>query len=302
MLIADADTVHEHLPYTQLVAALRDAHLATSPEFAAVVAADPTGRPNSFLALTAWAPGDMIAAKLVSVFPGNVGQPSVQGLVVLFDGADGAVRLVADGAAMTFRKTAADSALGAQLLAREDAETLLVVGAGGLAPHVVAAHRSVRPSLRRVLVWNRTPGRVAALPDVEAVTDLDAAIGNADIISCVTMATEPLVRGELLRPGTHVDLVGSFTPAMREADDTVLARAAVFVDTRNGLERSGEIQHALASGAITAADIRGDLFELCSGAVAGRTDPEQITVFKNVGGAHLDLFTARHLLRQLARS
>lgn len=243
----------------------------------------------------------MIAAKLVSVFPGNVVHPSVQGVVVLFDGNDGAVRLVADGAAMTFRKTAADSALGVSLLAREDAATLLVVGAGGLAPHVIAAHRSVRPSLRRVLVWNRTPERAAALPDVEAVTDLDAAVGQADIISCVTMATVPLVRGELLRPGTHVDLIGSFTPQMREADDAALARAAVFVDTRNGLERSGEIQHALASGALDPTDIRGDLFELCTGAVPARTSAEQITLFKNVGGAHLDLFTARHLLDQLER-
>lgn len=303
VLIADADTVHEHLPYPQLVAALRDAHLATSPDFAAVVSADPSGRPNSFLALTAWAPHDMIAAKLVSVFPGNVDQPSVQGLVVLFDGADGSVRLVADGAAMTLRKTAADSALGVALLAREDAATLLVVGAGGLAPHVIAAHRSVRPALRRVLVWNRTPARAeelaATLPEVEVVTDLDDAIGRADIISCVTMATTPLVRGELLRPGTHVDLIGSFTPQMREADDAALRRAAVFVDTRTGLERSGEIQHALASGALTPADVRGDLFELCAGTVAARTDDEQITLFKNVGGAHLDLFTARHLLAQL---
>jgi ornithine cyclodeaminase len=158
-----------------------------------------------------------------------------------------------------------------------------------------------------VLVWNRSPARAQALAEatavpgvhVEAVADLDAAVGRADIITCVTMSTVPLVRGELLRPGTHIDLIGSFTPAMREADDEALRRAAVFVDARNGLERSGEIQHALASGALAAADIRGDLFELCAATVAGRTDAEQITVFKNVGGAHLDLFTARHLLRQL---
>jgi ornithine cyclodeaminase len=296
MLIVDAETVHAHLPYPELVAALREAHRSASPEVDAVVTTDPAGGPNSFLALTAW--GDMIAAKLVSVFPGNVRHPSVQGVVVLFDGDDGSVRLVADGAAMTLRKTAADSALGAVFLAREDAEVLLVVGAGGLAPHVIEAHRAVRPSLRTVLVWNRTPARsrelAAALPGVVAVTELDPAVAQADVISCVTMATEPVVRGALLRPGTHVDLVGSFTPRMREADDETMRRGSVYVDTRDGLERSGEIQHALAAGAL--AEIRGDLFDLCSGRVPGRTSAEEITVYKNLGGAHLDLFTARHLL------
>lgn len=307
VLFADADTVHAHLPYPELVDALRRAHRGAAPEFAAVVTGDPTGGPNSFLALTAWQPNDVLAAKLVSVFPGNRTRPSVQGLVVLFDGADGSVRLVADGAAMTFRKTAADSALGAALLSREDARVLLVVGAGGLAPHMIAAHTSVRPSLRTVLVWNRTPERAAALAArtavpgvrVEAVSDLDSSVARADIVSCVTMSTEPLVRGELLRPGTHLDLVGSFTPAMREADDEALRRAAVFVDTRTGLERSGEIQHALASGVLAPADVRGDLYELCAGQLPGRTGPSEITVFKNVGGAHLDLYTARQLLRSL---
>jgi ornithine cyclodeaminase/alanine dehydrogenase-like protein (mu-crystallin family) len=308
VLFADADTVHNHLPYPELVEALRRAHLDVAPEFAAVVTDDPAGGPNSFLALTAWQRGDAIAAKLVSVFPGNRTIPSVQGVVVLFDGADGSVRLVADGAAMTFRKTAADSALGALLLSREDAEVLLVVGAGGLAPHLIAAHLAVRPSLRTVLVWNRTPARAAALAArtavpgvrVEAVSDLDSSVARADIVSCVTMSTEPLVRGELLRPGAHLDLVGSFTPAMREADDEALRRASVFVDTRTDLDRSGEIHHAVASGALSAADIRGDLYELCTGQVPGRTGPGEITLYKNVGGAHLDLYAARHLLRSLS--
>jgi ornithine cyclodeaminase/alanine dehydrogenase-like protein (mu-crystallin family) len=204
---------------------------------------------------------------------------------------------------MTLRKTAADSALGATLLARQDAATLLVVGAGVLAPHEIAAHRAVRPSLTTVLVWNRTPARaraVAAATGATAVEDLDAAVATADVISCVTMSTEPLVRGALLRPGAHLDLIGSFTPTMREADDDALRRASVFVDTRVDLRRSGEIQHALASGALAPDGIRGDLFELCSGAVPGRRGAEEITVFKNVGGAHLDLMTARHLLSRLS--
>lgn len=314
MLVLDAETIERSLPYPQLVEALRQAHRSPHPpRVHTVVSSDPTGGGNDFLALTAWAPYDMIAAKLVSVFPGNLSstppRPSVQGVVVLFDGADGSVRLVADGAAMTFRKTAADSALGVRLLSREDSRVLLVVGAGGLAPHVIRSHTSVRPSIRQVLVWNRTPARALSLAqqtvlpnvEVDATDSLDEAVTRADIISCVTMSTSPLVRGELLRPGTHVDLIGSYTPAMREADDDALRRARLFVDTRDDMRRTGDIRQPLESGVLRESDIRGDLFELCSGSAPGRTSTDDITVFKNVGGAHLDLFTARHLLQAVER-
>jgi ornithine cyclodeaminase len=305
----DAETVERNLPYAQLVAALYEAHRRPlPPQIRTIVSSDPAGRDNDFLALTAWAPEDMIAAKLVSVFPGNPSatpaRPSVQGLVVLFDGNDGSVRLVADGATMTFRKTAADSALGVQLLSREDSAVLLVVGAGGLAPQVVRAHTSVRPGITKVLIWNRTPARAEALAaatelpgvEVRAVTELDEACAQADVITCVTMSKAPLVRGDVLSPGTHVDLIGSYTPAMREADDDVLRRGKVFVDTRDDMRRTGDISQPLVSGVLGESDIRGDLYDLCSGTVPGRTHPTDITVFKNVGGAHLDLFTARHLL------
>ena len=315
MLIVDAETVERSLPYPGLVAALREAHRSPlPPQVRTVVSADPSGRGNDFLALTAWAPDDMIAAKLVTVFPGNLSRttagPSVQGLVVLFDGDDGSVRLVADGAAMTFRKTAADSALGVQLLSREDSEVLLVVGAGGLAPHVIRSHTSVRPAIREVLIWNRTPARARALAEanqlegvrITAVAELDEACVRADIITAVTMSPVPLLRGELLRPSTHVDLIGSYTPEMREADDETVRRSAVFVDTREDMRRTGDICQPLDSGVLVESDIRGDLFQLCSGAVAGRSDAADITLFKNVGGAHLDLFTARYLLDVVERS
>jgi ornithine cyclodeaminase len=309
VLVLDAQTVESNLPYARLVEALHQAHRTPAPpQIHTVVAPDPTGGANDFLALTAWAPNDMIAAKLVTVFPANLAgtppTPSVQGVVVLFDGADGSVRLVADGAAMTFRKTAADSALGVRLLSREDSGALLVVGAGGLAPHVIAAHTSVRPSIRTVWIWNRTPARAEALaratvlPDVEvaAVESLDEALAAADVVSCVTMSTTPLVRGELLRPGTHVDLIGGYTPAMREADDDTIRRGRLFVDTRDDMRRTGDVSQPLQSGVLRESDIEGDLYDLCSGSAPGRRNSDEITVFKNVGGAHLDLFTARHLL------
>jgi ornithine cyclodeaminase len=314
VLVVDAKTVERNLPYPQLVAALHEAHRTPlPPRIRTIVSADPSGRENDFLALTAWAPGDMIAAKLVSVFPGNLasspGRPSVQGVVVLFDGEDGSVRLVADGAAMTVRKTAADSALGVQLLSREDSAVLLDVGAGGLAPHVIRSHTSVRPGIEQVLVWNRTPARAVALATatdlpgvrVAAAADLDEACAQADIITCVTMSTTPLVQGDVLRPGTHLDLIGSYTPSMREADDAAVRRSAVFVDTREDMRRTGDICQPLDSGVLLESGIRGDLFQLCSGSVPGRMDDAEITLFKNVGGAHLDLFTARHLMEQLQR-
>src|SRR5882724_5924172 len=272
MRFLDAETVYRLLDYPSLIGALREAHRADAmPEASSMVLSEPPEEENKFVALVAWAPQDVVAVKLVGVFPGNLAlpspEPSVQGLVALFSGRTGRPVLVADGAAMTFRKTAADSALGADFLARPDAATLLVVGAGGLAPHVIMAHSAMRPSIRRVLVWNRTYARAQALArtihlagvTIEAVSDLDAAVPQADIISCVTMATSPLIRGALLRAGTHVDLIGAYLPEMREADDDVVRRGRVFVDTRNGCTRSGDIGEPIARKLLTVDAIEADL-------------------------------------------
>lgn len=313
---ADARTVDRLLDYPGLIEALRAAHRAgVMPQMRADVMSDTGKDDNKFVSLIAWASGDLIAVKLVGVFPDNVTltppQPSVQGLVALMSGDTGAPLLTADGAALTFRKTAADSALGADFLARPDAKTLLVIGSGGLAPHVIAAHLAVRPSIARVLIWNRTPERAVALAQslrhppvaIEATPDLDDALPQADIISCVTMATRPLVKGALLKPGAHVDLIGAYLPEMREADDDVVRRAGqIFVDTRSGAEGSGEIATPLAKGLIRREEIIADLFDLCAGRQPGRTSDDQVTMYKNVGGGHLDLFTARHLLTRLTSS
>ncbi len=311
MHMFDEAQVHALLDYGSLIGALRAAHRADAmPLASSLLLGEPPSEENKFLSLVAWAAGDAIAVKLVGIFPANLAlpspEPSVQGLVALFSGKTGAPVLVADGAAMTFRKTAADSALGASFLARPDAHTLLVVGAGGLAPHVIMAHTAARPSIRRVLIWNRSPARAQDLADrfvlngveIEAVENLDAAVASADVISCVTMATQPLVRGALLRPGTHVDLIGAYLPEMREADDDVVRRARVFVDTRKNCTGSGDIGTPIARGLLSLEAIEADLFDLCTGRHLGRTDASAITMYKNVGGGHLDLFTARHLLAQ----
>jgi ornithine cyclodeaminase len=311
MRYVDRATVHRLLDYPGLAAALKEAHCGGQPVTDRFIMHEPPHGTNAFLGLGAWTPREAIAVKLVGVFPANLSrdppQPSVQGVVVLFDGATGAAVLAADGAAMTERKTLADSALGAQLLARPDVERLLVVGAGALAPHAVMAHKAARPSLHQALIWNRTRARAEALAAqlevpgirVAVAPDLDAAVAEADIISCVTMATEPLVRGALLRPGTHVDLIGGYTPDMREADDETIRRGRVFMDSRAGHDHAGDVIRPIERGLLRAADIV-DLWDLCPGRAPGRQSAEEITVYKNIGGAHLDLFTIRHLQRRLA--
>lgn len=311
MHVFDAAAVHAALPWPFLIEALRKAHLGPMPASDVVVQSDPAGGEAQFVTLPGWTPGGPIVVKMVGVFPQNATlqppQPAVQGLVALFDGTTGGPLLAADGAAMTARKTAADSALGAAILAREDAETLLIVGAGALAPHFAGAHLAARPSLRRVMVWNRTAARAEAVvkqlrdQDIDASVsrDLDASVAGADVVSCVTMSDTALVKGAILRPGTHLDLVGAYLPTLREADDAALARGTIFVDSRNNMQGGGDLSQAVASGAITWDAVKADLFELVQGKSSSRTSSDQITVFKNNGGAHLDLFTASALSQTL---
>jgi ornithine cyclodeaminase/alanine dehydrogenase-like protein (mu-crystallin family) len=261
---------------------------------------------------TAWKPGYGLGVKTVTGFWDNPKRnpplPSVQGLYVLFDHKDGRTLAVIDGAAITGWKTAADSALGSRYLSRVDAESLLMVGAGAMAKPLIHAHSSVRPGIERVVLWNRTATRSQALADelidegirVENTTNLADAVGRADIISCATRSEQPLIEGEWLTPGSHLDLVGAFTPAMREADDTALRRGRVFVDARETtLEHVGELAIPIAAGTITAADVVADLYDLASGFTWQRA-ADDITIYKNGGGAHLDLMTAVTIYRGVA--
>jgi ornithine cyclodeaminase len=252
--------------------------------------------------MPAWRAGGLLGIKLTTVFPGNGahGLPAVHATYVVFDATTGEPRAVLDGTELTRRRTAAASALAARYLARTDAARLLMVGTGALAPHLIDSHAAVRP-IDSVRVWGRrleAAQSVAAqfagrTPRVEPTDDLERAVGWADIISCATLATAPLMRGRWMRPGQHLDLVGAFTPGMREADDEALQGACVYVDTRAGaLAESGEIIQAIAAGAITAADIRGDLSDLARGIVGGRRSRQEITLFKSVGTALEDLAAA----------
>ena len=253
--------------------------------------------------------GEAMGAKVVSICPGNpqLGLPSVQALFVLLDGRTGMPRAVLDATSLTYWRTAADSALGARYLARKDARTLLMVGAGGIAPWLIRAHRCARPGLVDVLIWNRTASRAEQLAETlaregipaKAVGDLGAAVQRADIISAATMTRAPLIRGEWLKAGAHLDLVGAYEAGTREADDACVRRARFFTDFRHSAKDVGDFLLPVASGAMQEADLLGDLYDLVRGA-PGRLAGTDITLFKNAGGGHLDLMTAQFLLDRLA--
>lgn len=258
----------------------------------------------TLLLMPAWRPGDALGVKVATVFPGNSdrGLPAVMAQYLLLDAGTGAPLAIIDGARLTVWRTAAASALAARYLARDDAETMLMVGSGALAPMLIRAHRAARPSIRRVGIWNRNPAKAAALAaelaeagiEAEGVPDLEAAAREADVISCATLSTEPLVKGAWLKSGAHLDLVGAFRPDMRESDDEAVRRATVFVDTRPGATKEGgDIVQPIAGGVLTPEAIAADLYDLCGGAHPGRRSAEEITLFKSVGAALEDLAAAR---------
>ncbi len=242
-----------------------------------------------------------MGVKLVSVFPGNGarGLPAVSSSYLLCDGETGRHLALIDGTEITGRRTVAASALAGSYLARSDATSLLIVGSGHIGSLLPAAWAAVRP-ITRVMVWNRHLDGAERLVarlwaegiDAAVAADLADAVRQADIISCATLARDPLIQGAWLRPGTHLDLIGGFTPAMRETDDAAVRRSRVFIDTEAALAEAGDLITPLASGALRREDIAGDLAGLCRGNVPGRRSDDEITLFKSVGSAIEDLAAA----------
>jgi ornithine cyclodeaminase/alanine dehydrogenase-like protein (mu-crystallin family) len=269
------------------------------------------GRPEATLLLMpAWEAeasgspfaGRHLGVKTVTVFPDNAARakPAVFGTYLLLSAETGETLAVMDATRLTAWRTGAASALASRYLSRTDAARLLMVGAGALAPHLVAAHASVRP-IREVALWNRSRERARVLADtlaarglnVSIAGDLETAVRRADIVSAATISAEPLIRGAWLAPGTHVDCVGAYKPSMRETDDAVVRRARIYVDTRPGaFAEAGDIVQPLTAGVIGKEAVLGDLFDLTRGTVAGRQTPEEITFFKSVGAAIEDLAAA----------
>ena len=253
----------------------------------------------------AWISGLGSLVKVATVHPGNagLGLPTVNGVVALFDDVTGVPKAFVDFHLVTKWKTAGDSLLAASHLARKDARAFLLVGAGTVARSMVQAYGSRFPQAR-FTVWNRSAEGAARMacevPGLAVADDLEAAVRAADVICTATMAREPLIRGEWLQPGQHLDLIGAYNPLMREVDDRAMQRGRIFVDARaTTLHHIGELIAPLASGAITEADVVADFYDLASGAYARRSDDE-ITIAKNGGGAHLDLMTAAYVLERWA--
>lgn len=259
-------------------------------------------RDSTLLLMPAWDDEAYIGIKIVAVMPGNSERnlPAVQATYMLLDRQTGTPLAILDGPEITARRTAAASALAARYLARDNASHLLMVGTGVLAPHLIRSHCAVRP-ITHVSVWGRNRAKaeaiVASFVDddiaVQAVDDLEAAVANADIISCATLSQQPLILGDWLQAGQHLDLVGAFTPSMREADDQVIRRARVYVDTEGAITEAGDICQPITDGVLKVADIQGDLFSLAKGEVPGRQTAGEITLFKSAGTAIEDLAAAR---------
>ncbi len=299
----NADEMLSYLSWLDLIDALRvqfrdGCEVPTRHHHTVDVPGDASG---TILLMPAWQGGNRIGIKIANVFPGNTkaGLPSISADYLLYNAKTGQNLAIMDGALITSRRTAAASALAAQFLSRQDSETLFLVGAGRVASLVPEAMRAVRP-IRKVLVWDLF--EASAHKACERLTeqgfdarpefDLEAGTRAADIISCATLATEPLIKGDWLSHGQHLDLIGSFTPEMRETDDDAMRFADVYIDVDTALTECGEMIEPLRSGALVTDDVKGDLAKLCRREVAGRTTDEAITLFKAVGTALEDLATA----------
>ena len=306
MQIFDAQATRAALPFDKLIPALRamfatgcevpprHLHRIEAPE-------GEGGEAVTSLIMPAWLSGRAYGVKIVNVAPGNaaLGLPGLHASYVLHDARTGRPLALIDGDQITARRTAAASALAASWLAEPQAKHLLVVGAGRVAGLLPEAYRAVLP-IQRVTVWARVHQRAEALArvlcdqgfDARAAAELPVAVGDADIVSCATLATEPVVRGRWLRAGSHLDLIGSFTPAMREADDDCFRGARLYIDTEEALAKSGDLLGPMARGVFDASDVAGTLATLSRGETSGGIAPDQRTVFKSVGTALEDLAAA----------
>lgn len=285
-----------HLDWLALTDALAAGHDGPKAEVADVFLYEGD---NTLLNRSAWIAGMGLAVKCATIFPGNrtAGQPAIGGAVNLFSGQNGVLEAILDFHLVTKWKTAGDSLLAARRLARPESRNILIVGAGTVGRSLLAAYGAAFPNAD-FSVWNRSPDGAAAFqkdfPQVRIATDLESAVNEADIVTCATMTTEPVILGEWLRPGQHIDLIGAYRPDMREADDTALSRSRIFVDNRaTTIDHIGELKIPISSGVIDATDIVADYYSIDQ---FMRHDPSEITLFKNGGGAHLDLMTSRYIL------
>lgn len=313
-LFITADQIYEQTDFRELTGVLREAFKTpvTTPLRHHHDIDDPGGGPAATLLLMpAWKAGEHLGVKIAGVFPdnGRYGLPAIQAIYLLLDGRTGELMAILEGKSLTVVRTAAASALASGFLSRPGSRTLLMIGTGALAPHLIRAHAAIR-DIESVFVWGRRPEAAQAVCDqlrdepfeIRPVPDIEAAAKKADIISCATLSPAPLVLGRYLRPGQHIDLVGSYKKNTREADDEALLKSDIFVDTYQGaLVETGDLAIPLAGGVIHRDRIKAELAELCTHTGPGRISDERITLFKSVGHASEDLAAARYFYAKIPR-
>ena len=303
----NAEHVSENLNWTLIANAIEAGHHQKK-----AVIADTFLNRNSdtLLSRSAWIDGVGFGVKSVSVMPNNsqYGLASIHGAMLIFDDKTGVPIALMDSGLVTKWKTAGDSVLGARMLARPESQNLLIIGAGTVAETLIRAYSEIFPNLSHIRIWNRTQLRAEELAhklngqgfDIKVVIDLPKAVSSADIICTATMARAPILFGDWVKAGTHIDLIGAFKADMREANDDLLKKSRIFVDSRDTtIKHIGELMMPLSNDIISENDILGDFYDLVK-STCGRLDASDITLFKNGGGAHLDLMTAMAILDNLA--
>ncbi|MEG0921136.1 MAG: ornithine cyclodeaminase family protein [Comamonas sp.] len=304
MQIIDQASTAQHLPFDQLINCIEQMFIGGCEvplRHNHAIKGSNAAEDGILLLMPAWQVGQRMGVKTVSIFPGNQakGLPGLHSVFILYSATTGQPLSVLDGDVITSRRTAAASALAARWLARPDAKNLMVVGAGRVASLLPGAYRCVR-DIETVHVWDIHPDAAAAMVerlraqgvDAHHATDLEQGVRQADIITCATLSTAPLIQGDWLQPGAHLDLIGGFTPTMRESDDACFARGTVFVDTSEALMKAGDILDPIASGAWAKEQLAATLEDLCRNVHPGRRSADEITVYKAVGTALEDVAAA----------
>lgn len=315
MINISKEQLEEHLDYPNLIEALRKAfqenyivptrhhHNYKNPQ---------EGIESTLLLMPAWQVGKYLGVKMVTVSPknGQYNLPSIHGIYTLFDAHKGIPLAQIDAATLTAQRTAAASALASSFLSKKDSKVLLMIGTGALAPELIKAHMSVRP-IQKVYIWGRDFEKATIVASfitkysqinncvVFPIRSIEEVLGEADIISCATLSSKPLIFGEKLKEGQHLDLVGAYKPNMRESDDVAILRSSVFVDTYGGIHESGDIQEPMQKGIFQKENICGDLFEMSRGQKIGRKNNNEITFFKSVGHALEDLAAAKLIYEKI---
>lgn len=310
----NSETIYQHLPYQDFIPFLQQAFTEDyevpqrmHQQFGNGVA----DTPSTLLLMPAWQTGSYLGVKSITLSPHNsrFDLPTIQGVYLLFDAKNGLPLASYDAGAITARRTAAKSALASSFLSREDSNRLLMVGTGTLSAELIRAHATVRP-IQEVVIWEHTPGKgetvIDRLHDLEfafSVTDnLEDAVPKVDIISVATMSIDPLIQGEWLHEGQHIDTVGAYRTDMREADDEALRRSQIYIDHEGAYEETGDLHIPLEKSVIDKSDVKATLFELCRGEKTGRQSAEDITFFKSTGHALEDLSAALFVYQQLEQT